>query len=146
MGTAKVLLNSDFKEGSKVLMYRDIRKRVYRIAPFLRLDHDPYLIIDNGRLVWMIDAYTYTNRFPYSQSLVNIGNYMRNSVKITVDAYNGNLVFYQMDQDDPIINAWGKVFPNLLTPGTEMPERCVNTSVTHRTISASKPIYMPHTI
>jgi uncharacterized membrane protein (UPF0182 family) len=122
MGAANVLLTGNFNDNSKVLLYRNIRQRVNRVAPFLQLDRDPYMIIADGRLTWMIDAYTTTDRFPYSQALKGIGNYMRNSVKITIDAYDGTLSFYQMDKEDPIINAWNEVFPNLMKPANEMPK------------------------
>ena len=121
MGAANILLTSNFTEGSKVLLYRNIRERALRVAPFLRLDRDPYLVIANGRLIWMVDAYTTSDRFPYSQYLNGIGNYMRNSVKITIDAYDGTMDFYQMDEEDPIINAWAEIFPGLLQPASEMP-------------------------
>jgi len=120
LGSAKILLTGDFNENSKVLLYRNIRDRVERVVPFLRLDRDPYLVIADGRLVWVQDAYTSTDRYPYSRGLAGIGNYMRNSVKITIDAYDGTMTFYRMEGADPIIDAWASAFPGLFTPESEM--------------------------
>jgi len=106
-------------------MYRrTIKERVEALAPFLAYDKDPYLILrDDGTLVWMWDAYSYTDRFPYSQPAASASsiNYIRNSIKVVIDAFNGGVTFYQMDPDDPVANAWGKVFEGLFTPGDQMP-------------------------
>jgi uncharacterized membrane protein (UPF0182 family) len=120
LSNSKVLLTSDINPDSRVMLYRDVMERAERIAPFLVVDHDPYLVIADGRMVWILDAYTTTSHFPYSQRIAGL-NYMRNSVKITVDAYDGSITFYQMDATDPIIQAWASVFPDLLTPASEMP-------------------------
>jgi uncharacterized protein len=106
---------------SRVMMHRRIRERINRIAPFLTLDPDPYLAISGGRLVWIQDAYTTSNRYPYSSSTGQV-NYIRNAVKITVDAYHGTTVFHLIDQHDPIAATIGRVFPGLLKPMAEMPE------------------------
>ena len=96
--------------------------RVARIAPFLSFDKDPYIVVsDEGKLYWMIDAYTMSTRLPYSKRLTNGVNYMRNSVKITVDAYNGSINFYLSDPDDAIIKVYEAIFPGLLKPMTQMP-------------------------
>ncbi len=118
---SKVLLTTDITPESRVLLYRRITERVSRIAPFLILDNDPYMVIADGRLVWVLDAYTATSRFPYAQRIARV-SYMRNSVKVTVDAYDGTVTFYEMDPADPIIQAWGSAFPDLLTPATAMPK------------------------
>ncbi len=120
--TMKILFSDDIGRDSKVLMYRNITERVRKIAPFLELDRDPYLVISNGKLVWMYDAYTISSRFPYSQSIRNLGNYIRNSVKIVVDAYNGTMDFYISDKNDPIISTYKNVFPGLFKALTDMPE------------------------
>lgn len=108
-------------------MIRDIVARVQKLAPFLHFDSDPYPIILNGRITWMLDAYTSTDQYPYSQVYSGEGglsgneNYVRNSVKATVDAYNGTVHFYVIDAKDPIVRAYEKAFPSLFTPGSKMP-------------------------
>ena len=115
-----MLLTSDITPKARVLVYRDVSTRVSRVAPFLVLDHDPYMAIADGRLVWILDAYTTSARFPYAQRISGV-SYMRNSVKITVDAYDGTMTFYEMDPGDPIVQAWAGVYPNLFTPAEQMP-------------------------
>jgi uncharacterized membrane protein (UPF0182 family) len=97
---------------------------VQKIAPFLLYDSDPYLVIsDDGRLFWMLDAYTKTNGFPYSQPAPNNKgyNYIRNSVKVTIDAYDGTVSFYQFDATDPLVRTYAAIFPQLFRPLSEMP-------------------------
>ena len=97
---------------SRILFRRNIQERVRAIAPFLRLDRDPYLVINDGRLFWMQDAYTTSNYFPYAQPAHGHElNYIRNSVKIVVDAYNGTVDFYLMDASDPIAATYQRIFP-----------------------------------
>ncbi len=117
----KLLLSNDFTAESKILSVRNIRERLEKVAPYLRYDNDPYMVINDGKLVWIADAYTTTNRYPYSQ-LVDGINYIRNSVKATVDAYNGSISLYVADESDPIIQTYAKIFPNTLKPLAEMPE------------------------
>jgi uncharacterized membrane protein (UPF0182 family) len=106
---------------SRVMMYRRINERVNRIAPFLSLDPDPYLAISDGRLVWIQDAYTTSDRYPYSTTTGQL-NYIRNAVKVTIDAYHGTTSFHLIDPGDPIATTIGKIFPGLLKPLAEMPE------------------------
>ncbi|MFN8639215.1 MAG: UPF0182 family protein [Dehalococcoidia bacterium] len=120
LGDTNLLLSDQLGPGSRLLMHRNIRERVSHIAPFLTLDRDPYAVILGGRLLWIIDAYTTTSHYPYAQPLGAI-NYMRNSVKVTVDAETGDTTFYQME-DEPLIDTWGRIFPGLLTPGSAMPD------------------------
>ena len=120
--SAKVLLSDDITDQSRVLFHRRLSERVRRIAPFLQYDPNPYLLISNGRLFWMQDAYTATRRYPYSTPLADGTNYIRNSVKATVDAYHGTTVFYIVDESDPMAAALGKIFPNLFRPIAEMPD------------------------
>ena len=120
--TLKILFSEDINNDSRVLMYRNISERVQKVAPFLRLDSDPYLVISKGRLQWMYDAYTVSDQFPYSQVIPQFGNYVRNSVKIVVDAYEGSMNFYIADPNDPVILTWRNVFPELLKDLEEMPE------------------------
>ena len=107
---------------------RDVVDRVRLAAPFLRLDSDPYPVISDGRVKWVIDAYTTTNEYPYSQGVRNRSlsgqsdlsggyNYVRNSVKAVVDAYNGDVTFYIIDDSDPIVRAWASAFPALFEEG-----------------------------
>ena len=116
---------------SRAIFLRDIGSRVRTAAPFLRYDSDPYPVIVGGRLLWIQDAYTTTNRYPYAQranvdrvpgasGLRSNFNYARNSVKVVIDAYNGSMTFYQFDETDPIARAYAKAFPALFTPGSEM--------------------------
>ena len=125
----QMLFTQNFTEDTKVLFRRNIKRRVQEIAPFLNYDRDPYLVAakpdeeENNRdyLYWIIDAYTTSDRYPYSDPGENSFNYLRNSVKVVVDAYNGRVDFYIADESDPIIRTWDKVFPNLLKPLSAMP-------------------------
>ena len=117
------LLFSSYITGeSRVMILRNVQERVSTIAPFLRLDQDPYLVISDGRLFWMQDAYTTSDYFPYAQSARGIDlNYIRNSVKVVVDAYNGAVDFYLMDSADPIAATYQRIFPGLFKPFAAMP-------------------------
>ncbi len=106
---------------SRIMLYRSIQERVPKLAPFLRYDPDPYLVVSNGKLYWIIDAYTVTDHFPYSTPSKDGYNYIRNSVKITVDAYNGDVSFYIIDKKDPIIATYNKIFPDMFKDIDEMP-------------------------
>ena len=120
-GEIKILLSDDLTAESRLMMYRRVAERVRQAAPFLRYDHDPYFVVtDDGRLVWIIDAYTTTDRYPYAQPERGL-NYIRNSVKVTVDAFDGTMVFYVIDPADPLIRAWARAFPRLFTPFERMP-------------------------
>ncbi len=121
--TEKILLSSDITGESRILYYRNINERVKAVAPFLRFDGDPYLVVaDNGTLKWIIDAYTYSDRLPYAKPLQGGINYMRNPVKAVVDAYDGTLDFYISDPDDVIIKVYARIFPKLFKPLSAMPE------------------------
>jgi uncharacterized membrane protein (UPF0182 family) len=110
-------------EESRVMMYRRIAQRVERIMPSLSYDPDPYLTITDGRLVWMQDAYTTSRRYPYSTASGRGGlNYIRNSIKVTVDAYDGTTTYHVVDPSDPIAQTIGRIFPDLLKPLETMPE------------------------
>lgn len=120
-----ILLTSYFTERTRLLLHRQIMDRVQTLAPFLTLDPDPYLVIDaQGHPFWMVDAYTTSDQHPYGQP-VTLGdqevNYIRNSVKITVDAYNGTVRMYVFDSQDPILAAYRSVFPQLFLPRADMP-------------------------
>ncbi|MBK5276188.1 MAG: UPF0182 family protein [Desulfuromonadales bacterium] len=120
--TEKILLSSDITAESRIIYNRNINERVRAIAPFLRFDGDPYMVVDEkGRLKWIIDAYTYSNRLPYSKPLQVGINYMRNSVKAVVDAYDGTLTFYISDPHDVLAQVYGRMFPDLFKPLAVMP-------------------------
>lgn len=122
---SKLPFSDDVTPESRVLMYRNIKDRINRIAPFFTYDTDPYIMVnDDGRLIWIVDGYTTADTFPYSRHYDNNGrqvNYLRNSVKVTIDAYTGAVKFYVFDDDDPIIAAYRRAFPELFTPASEMP-------------------------
>ncbi|HWP59107.1 MAG TPA: UPF0182 family protein [Candidatus Acidoferrales bacterium] len=121
--TLRIALSNDITDESRILFYRQIQERVSRITPFILFDRDPYLVIaQGGRLFWIIDGYTTSDRYPYSEPAGRIGNYIRNSVKTVVDAYHGTVTFYRSDPDDPIISAYAKIFPGLFVPLESMPE------------------------
>jgi uncharacterized membrane protein (UPF0182 family) len=117
----KSLLSDDLTAESRVLFHRRISERVDLIAPFLVYDPDPYLSIDRGRLVWIQDAYTTSNRYPYAERVGGV-NYIRNSVKVVIDAYHGTTTYYLIDPADPVAATIGKAFPGLFRPASEMPE------------------------
>jgi hypothetical protein len=120
LGSVNLFVSSAVTPESKVLLKRDIVERATALAPFLQYDSDPYIVIDDGKLFWIIDAYTVSNQFPYSE---NIGiNYIRNAVKVVVDAYNGNVDFYVIDKEDPLIQNYAKIFPQLFKSFEDMPD------------------------
>lgn len=125
----KLFLSNDITNESRILYYRNITERIAKIAPFLVFDQDPYIVIVDGKIYWIADAYTTSNFYPYSQPLPLNGrnvNYIRNSVKVVVDAYSGSVVFYQVDTEDPIINTYAKIFPQTFRPLSEMPEGLIS--------------------
>ncbi len=127
----QMLLTRNFTPDTKVIFRRNIKQRIKTIAPFLRFDSDPYLVAADGKgttiddkptyLYWIIDAYTTSNRYPYSDPGKNKFNYIRNSVKVVVDAYNGDVSFYIADPTDPIIDTLRKIFPSMFKPLSELP-------------------------
>ncbi len=117
-----ILLSGDLTAESRILFYRNIVDRTRRALPFLRLDHDPYLVVtDAGELKWILDGYTVASRYPYSQRLADGTSYMRNSVKVVLDAYNGNVVPYIAEPDDPLIRTYDRIFPGIFKPLAELP-------------------------
>jgi len=118
----KVLLSSDITSASRAMYIRNIRQRAHTALPFLIFDADPYMVIDGGgRLRWILDAYTATTRYPYAQPLSNGINYMRNSVKVVIDAYDGSVTAYQADSADPLVRTFAKIFPGIFHPLDSMP-------------------------
>ncbi|UCB43016.1 MAG: UPF0182 family protein [Dehalococcoidales bacterium] len=123
MGDFNILISSELTPESRILYHRNIQDRVNHIAPFLKLDSDPYLVVmEDGRLVWIQDAYTVTDRYPYSEPLSNGLNYIRNSVKVVIDAYDGSTIFYIADTEDALIRTYQAIFPELFVDAEEMPE------------------------
>ena len=118
-----LLLSGYITSESKIMLHRNIQDRVQTIAPFLQLDRDPYVVISDGRLYWIQDAYTTSAWFPYSQPQPEGGdaNYIRNSVKVVIDAYNGTVTFYVADAADPIVTTYSRIFPSLFRPLDAMP-------------------------
>jgi uncharacterized protein len=134
-GDLDLLISDQIRQDSQLLFNRSLGARVPAIAPFLRYDKDPYVVIDgDGSLVYLWDAYTTSNRFPHANSFApgelgrNTGlagsafNYLRNSVKVAVNAYDGTTTYYVAEPDDPLIRAWQGIFPGLFRPLSEMPE------------------------
>jgi uncharacterized membrane protein (UPF0182 family) len=126
-GSIELFVSGSIKPESKLLLYRDISSRVRKIADFLLYDSDPYVVVSNGRLYWIIDAYTVTNTYPYSEPIYHSGyktalNYIRNSVKVVIDAYNGDVHFYVIDKEDPVIQTYSKIFPELFLDFENMNE------------------------
>jgi uncharacterized membrane protein (UPF0182 family) len=118
-----LLLSDDITADSRVMYHRNVRERVSMIAPFAHLDNDPYLVISpEGRLLWFIDGYTVTDRFPYSEPTPDMGNYIRNTLKAVVDAYDGTVQLYVSDPTDPIMQTYSRIFPGVFKPMGEMPE------------------------
>lgn len=118
-----LLISANIRSESRILFRRSIRERVARIAPFLRLDRDPYVALSGGRLYWIQDAYTTSRTFPYSEPVGELGfNYIRNSVKIVIDAYHGTVDLYAVDPNEPVLAAYARIFPGLFRPYAEMPE------------------------
>lgn len=121
LGDTNLLISGQLGADSRVLMRRALGERIRTVAPFLQLDPDPYAVIMDGRIMWVQDAFTTSERFPYSQHRGQI-NYIRNSVKVLVDAATGDMTFFLMEPNDPVAATWGRVFPNLFRPMEEMPQ------------------------
>jgi uncharacterized protein len=140
LNSLQLLISNYLNNQSKIHYYRQIQSRISHVAPFLRLDSDPYLAIIDGRLQWIADAYTVSDRYPFSEPVAlspesetllkdakiaalvaNNVNYIRNSVKVVVDAYDGTLKFFAMDDSEPILNTYRKIFPHLFLPKASIP-------------------------
>jgi uncharacterized membrane protein (UPF0182 family) len=124
-GSINIVLNSDIRKDSRILYYRQFEERVRKIAPFLEFDSDPYIVIADGKLYWMWDGYTSSRWYPYAMP---VGfndkriNYIRNSAKVVVDVYNGEVTFYRTQTDDPLADVLANIFPDLFTDYTQMPD------------------------
>lgn len=117
----KFILSNDITSDSKIILHKNVMERVNKIAPFLRYDKDPYVVISDNRLYWIVDGYTTSDKFPFSQPMDGI-NYIRNSVKVVIDAYNGDTNFYVVDESDPIAMTYSKIFPELFKKSSELSE------------------------
>jgi uncharacterized membrane protein (UPF0182 family) len=122
LADANVLLSQYIDENSRLMFNRRIQDRVRQVAPFLRYDNDPYLAIMDGSLHWIQDAYTISDRYPYAEPVSRDINYIRNSVKVVIDAYNGSMTFYVADPTDPLVQTYAAIFPGLFAPQDTMPD------------------------
>jgi len=122
LGDFNILISAEMTAESRILYYRNIQERVTHLAPFLQLDGDPYMVIIDGRLFWVQDTYTTTTNYPYSEPIENGVNYIRNSVKAVIDAYEGDVTFYISDPDDALIQTYQAIFPKLFISAEQMPE------------------------
>lgn len=119
-GDINILLSDYIQDESRFQIWRSVQERINKITPFLQLDRDPYLVMSNGKLFWIQDAYTTSSHFPYSQSQQGI-NYIRNSVKIVVDAYEGTVDYFIIDEEDPVLKVYETIFPDLFQPSSDLP-------------------------
>jgi uncharacterized membrane protein (UPF0182 family) len=120
-GAYQILLSDDITAESRILYNRNIGTRVRTLAPFLTFDADPFMVVADGRLFWMYDAYTVSGRYPYSSPAAGGINYIRNAVKVVIDAYHGDTTFYLADSTDPIAATYARVFPDMFKPIAQMP-------------------------
>lgn len=121
-GSVKLLVSSNINSDSKIIINRNVMERIRNIMPYLTYETDPYMVTVDGKLYWMVDAYTTSSNYPYSQPFQEDINYIRNSIKVVVDAYNGDLNFYVVDESDPIAQTYAKIYPKLFRSYDEMPE------------------------
>jgi uncharacterized protein len=116
-----LLVTENIIPGSRILLRRNINDRIRYIAPFITQDRDPYIVLRDGQLYWIVDGYTFSDHYPYSQINGDGINYIRNSVKVVVNAYTGRTTFYVADADDPLIRTWQRIYPSMFKPLSEMP-------------------------
>ncbi|MGM0744332.1 UPF0182 family protein [Rhodohalobacter sp.] len=122
LGDINILLTDYIHDESRLQRWRSVQERIRKITPFLQLDQDPYLVLNNGRLFWIQDAYTTSSHFPYSQRYQNGFNYIRNSVKIVVDAYEGTVDYFIIDEEDPVLDVYDSIFPGVFKSMDELPD------------------------
>lgn len=127
-GDIRILISNNINEDSKIVLHRNIVERVNKIAPFLAYGHDPYMVVnqEDGRIYWILEGFTHDDKYPYSTPYRGAFNYIRNSVKVVIDAYNGTTDFYIVDDSDALINTYSQIFPDLFKDISDMPEglRC----------------------
>jgi uncharacterized membrane protein (UPF0182 family) len=122
LADANILLSQYIDGNSRLMFIRRIQDRVQEVAPFLRYDSDPYLAILDGKLYWIQDAYTISDRYPYAEPVDRNINYIRNAVKVVIDTYNGSMTFYVADPNDPLVQTYAAIYPNLFTSQDAMPD------------------------
>jgi len=121
-GDVNLLFSGQVRNDSQIMYVRDVKDRLNKCAPFLKQDSDPYLVVsDAGKLVWIVDCYATTDKYPYSEPTEGMGNYVRNSVKATIDAYNGDVSLYVVDPADPVVGTYRKIFPHIFKDFSQMP-------------------------
>ena len=121
-GDIQLLVSSNIDSDSRIIINRNVMERVKKIMPYLSYETDPYMVTVDGKLYWMVDAYTTSANYPYSQPFDGNLNYIRNSIKVVVDAYNGDVNFYVVDETDPIAQTYSKIYPKLFKTYEQMPE------------------------
>lgn len=121
-GDVQMLVSSNINSNSRIIINRNVMNRIQRIMPDLSYENDPYMVTVDGKLYWMVDAYTTSTYYPYAEPFDGVNNYIRNSIKVVVDAYNGDVSFYVVDEEDPIAETYAKIYPTLFKPASEMPE------------------------
>lgn len=121
-GDIQMLVSTNIDSESKIIINRNVMERVYHIMPYLSYEEDPYMTTVDGKLYWVVDAYTTSANFPYAEPFDGQTNYIRNSVKVVVDAYNGDVSFYIVDETDPIAQTYAKIYPTLFKSYDKMPE------------------------
>ncbi len=124
-GDFNLLVTDYIREGSKIQFWRTVQERIHKIAPFLVLKDDPYIVLSEGKLYWIQDAYTTASNYPYAEPYRGEYNYIRNSVKIVVDAYHGTVNFYVANENDPVLQVYRQIFPDMFRPLTEMPANLI---------------------
>ena len=121
-GSFKLLVSSNIDSNSRIIINRNVMERIETIMPYLSYEDDPYMVTVDGKLYWMVDAYTESTKYPYAEPYDGSTNYIRNSVKVVVDAYNGDVDFYIVDETDPIAQTYAKIYPTLFKTADQMPE------------------------
>ncbi|MBQ8563592.1 MAG: UPF0182 family protein, partial [Firmicutes bacterium] len=121
-GDVQMLVSSNIDSESRIIINRNVMDRIGKIMPDLSYEDDPYMVTADGKLYWMVDAYTMSSYYPYSEPYDGVNNYIRNSIKVVVDAYNGDVSFYVVDENDPIAATYAKIYPTLFKSAEQMPE------------------------
>lgn len=123
-GDFRILISNNINADSKIVLHRNVVERVNKIAPFLAYGNDPYMVVsqEDGKVYWILEGFTYNDKYPYSTPYAGSFNYIRNSIKVVIDAYNGTTDFYIVDEDDALANTYNQIFPDLFKDISEMPE------------------------
>ena len=121
-GDVQMLVSTNINSESRIIVNRNVMERIGMIMPYLTYEDDPYMVTADGKLYWMVDAYTMSSYYPYSEPYDGVNNYIRNSIKVVVDAYNGDVSFYVVDENDPIAATYAKIYPTMFKTADQMPE------------------------